>query len=70
MIYKGLDNEEANFLNFVAEQQAVGDAAKWHQEVEEVTAYRVSVCVCACVHSNLLSVLFHHFVYLWTTDCF
>ena len=42
MIYKGLDNEEANFLNLVTERQAVEDAARWHQEREEVTAYRVS----------------------------
>ena len=44
MIYKGLDNEEANFLSFVAERQAVEDAVRWRKEIEEVTAYRVSLC--------------------------
>lgn len=42
MIYKGLDDEEAQFLHFVMQREAEQASQRWEEEVKEVTAYRVS----------------------------
>ena len=42
MIYKGLDDDESGFLTFVAKRQADHDADVIQNEIEEVSAYRVS----------------------------
>ena len=41
-IYKGLDDEESTFLNFVAERQAEMDARQFEEEMEELKEYRIS----------------------------
>ena len=41
MIYKGLNDEEAGFLQFVADRQAEHEAEVIKEEIEEVSAYRV-----------------------------
>ena len=41
MIYKGLDDEEAGFLNFVVDQHASHFREMMNREREELTAYRV-----------------------------
>ena len=41
MIYKGLDDEEAGFLNFVVDQHASHFREMMNREKEELTAYRV-----------------------------
>ena len=43
MIYKGLDDEEAQFLHFVMQREAEQASQRWEEEVKEVTAYRVSL---------------------------
>ena len=42
MIYKGLDDDESHFLNFVAEKQAQYDAEKMKEETQELSEYRVT----------------------------
>ena len=42
MIYKGLDDEEAGFLTFVAQQQADHKALVRKQEKKELSEFRVS----------------------------
>ena len=42
MIYKGLDDEEAVFLQQVADKRAQVEAEARNEEREELTAYRVS----------------------------
>ena len=42
MIYKGLDDEEAQFLHFVMQREAEQASQRWEEEIKEVTAYRVS----------------------------
>ena len=41
-IYKGLDDDESTFLNFVAERQAAMDAQQFEEEMEELKEYRIS----------------------------
>ena len=41
-IYKGLDDEESTFLNFVAERQAEMEAKQFEEELEELKEYRIS----------------------------
>lgn len=41
MIYKGLNDEEAVFLQLVADKQAKLDAEKRDEETQELLAYRV-----------------------------
>ena len=41
-IYKGLDDDESTFLNFVAERQAEMDARQFEEEMEELKEYRIS----------------------------
>ncbi len=41
MIYKGLDDDESRFLNFVADQQAEHDAVKKKEEMQELSEFRV-----------------------------
>ena len=41
MIYKGLDEEEAGFLTYVAQQQAQHNTMVRRQEKEEVLAFQV-----------------------------
>lgn len=57
MIYKGLNDEEATFLQFVAEKQSQLDAEKKQAEREEVLAYRVSerwtAKVCRCTATDV-----------------
>ena len=43
MIYKGLDDDEAKFLNFVSERQSEKEDAMYRQEIEEITEYREAV---------------------------
>lgn len=43
MIYKGLDDEEAQFLHFVMQREAEQASQRWEEEVKEVTAYRDAV---------------------------
>eukprot|EP00731_Ephydatia_muelleri_P018770 Em0011g810a len=43
MIYKGLDDEEAQFLHFVMQREAEQASQRWEEEVKEVTAYREAV---------------------------
>lgn len=42
MIYKGLDDDEAGFLNLVAYQQANRDAELLQLEREEISTFKVS----------------------------
>ena len=42
MIYKGLDDDESRFLNFVAEKQVQYDAEKTKEETQELSEYRVT----------------------------
>ena len=42
MIYKGLDEEEAGFLNQVVNRQAELQVHNMRREIEEVSEYRVS----------------------------
>lgn len=42
MIYKGLDDDESRFLNFVADQEAQQKAAKLSEEMQELSEYRVN----------------------------
>lgn len=41
MIYKGLDEDESTFLQFVADRQAERDDELVREEIKEVSAYRV-----------------------------
>ena len=41
MIYKGLDDEEASFLTFVAQRQADQETEMIKREIEEVHSFRV-----------------------------
>lgn len=41
-IYKGLDDDESTFLNFVAERQAEMEAQQFEEEMEELKEYRIS----------------------------
>ena len=41
MIYKGLDDDEAVFLQFVADKRAKLDAETRDEENQELVAYRV-----------------------------
>ena len=44
MIYKGLNDDEASFLQTVAERQAEMDMKKREEEDEEISSYRVKEC--------------------------
>ena len=50
MIYKGLDDDEAGFLQFVAVRQAERDAEDKRKELEELSDYRV-------IHNRILQAL-------------
>lgn len=41
-IYKGLDDDESTFLNFVAERQAEMEAQQFAEEMEQIKEYRIS----------------------------
>ena len=41
-IYKGLDDDESTFLNFVAERQAEMEAQQFAEEMEQLKEYRIS----------------------------
>ena len=41
MIYKGLDDEEASFLTFIAQRQADQETEMIKREIEEVHSFRV-----------------------------
>ena len=43
MIYKGLDDEEASFLTFVAQRQADQETEMIKREIEEVHTFRVRI---------------------------
>lgn len=56
MIYKGLDEDESTFLQFVADRQAERDDELVREEIKEVSAYRVWWDHChAELHKSLLS---------------
>ena len=42
MIYKGLDDEESNFLHLVSKQQAEQKAQKLQEEKEEILLFKIS----------------------------
>ena len=42
MIYKGLDDEEARFLNIVSEKQAEAEEKQILEEMQEIKQFRVS----------------------------
>ena len=56
MIYKGLDDEEASFLNVIVDQQALQIRNMLNREKEEISVYRVCVYVVLqlgyCVYST------------------
>ena len=56
MIYKGLDDEEASFLNVIVDQQALQIRNMLNREKEEISIYRVCVYVVLqlgyCVYST------------------
>lgn len=54
MIYKGLNDEEAVFLQFVAEKQAKLDAEKKDEETQELLAYRVGKALIPSLSSQSL----------------
>ena len=45
MIYKGLDEDESAFLQFVVDRQIEQEDEVVKNEIQEVSAYRVSQCV-------------------------
>ena len=45
MIYKGLNEEDATFLGFVAKKQAEIDQKRFDDESEELQEYRVGTCL-------------------------
>ena len=45
MVYKGLDEDEAGFLNMVSSRQAQLEADVLRREIQEVSEYRVSCMV-------------------------
>ena len=51
MIYKGLDDDEAGFLNFVAQRQADNEADAIQREMKEVSEYRVSTITIKMSHT-------------------
>ena len=53
MIYKGLDDEEATFLQFVADKQAQLDAEQKQAENKEILAFRVGERQCTTLASSL-----------------
>ena len=52
MIYKGLDDDEASFLTFVANRQADQEDQLIRQEIEEIHEFRVSECLCESVRGG------------------
>ena len=44
MIYKGLDDEEAHFLTFIAQRRADQETEMIKREIEEVHSFRVMFC--------------------------
>ena len=52
MIYKGLDDEEATFLQFVAEKKAQLDTEQKQAENEEILAFRVRERQCTTLASS------------------
>ena len=42
MIYQGLDDEEAGFLNFVHQRQAEMEERQYKEEIQQVKDYRIS----------------------------
>ena len=62
MIYKGLDDEEATFLQFVAEKKAQLDTEQKQAENKEILAFRVRERQCTTLASSLpLPTLSLHF---------
>ena len=55
MIYKGLDEDESTFLQFVADRQAERDDELVREEIKEVSAYRVWDHCHADMQKSLLS---------------
>ena len=45
MIYQGLDNDEANFLNFVHQRQAELEEKQYMEEIQQVKDFRISFSV-------------------------
>ena len=54
MIYKGLDDDEAVFLQLIADKQAKQAAETRNQEKEELQAYRVGMGEQASHHTHVL----------------
>lgn len=66
MIYKGLNDEEAVFLQLVADKQAKLDAQKRDEETQELLAYRVG----KGLHSfSIVSHPPHILLHLWLGCC-
>lgn len=57
MIYKGLDDEEASFLTFIAQRQADQETEVIKREIEEVHLFRVSPIIFCFVCPLLFLVL-------------
>lgn len=55
MIYKGLDDEEASFLTFVAQRQADQETEMIRREIEEVHSFRVRIISSVMEDSNVFS---------------
>ncbi len=52
MIYKGLDDDESRFLNFVADQQAQQKTAMQQEEMQELSDFRVTSCTHTRAHAR------------------
>jgi hypothetical protein len=42
MIYQGLDDEEADFLNTVEQQKNESDTKRWEEEIKELRKFKIS----------------------------
>ena len=52
MIYKGLNQEDAEFLGMVSQKQAEIDDKRYNEESEEMHNYRVSFLCCFILNEN------------------